>query len=779
MSRRSRPHYRSGPEWILGVAFEDTLTRPARLAQGFTSVRCCGAPRASSPHGLAAPALASRDGRDCVQLPPARGCYHLAPRRTFTSNPVPMPGTRRVGAKDYSSAPLTEPDVRASHPALWIDISEVQRELNRNLRRVKVVPQDFERGHPSGEPCRRIGSRHCPNVGLHPCSLAAVRAGGGSFRADASGLQVPEEKARTLPLSDDDRPDAAADMGVDDAQSLDRLRRTQPEVRYPARQVSADAFHAGSEGPPPIRRRHFPHFRPQPSHRLAGGKHGDLFIAVLPPRAAEAEAQELNLVGSANATLLLVDLEPHARLQKSPDRCHDAPPGALAAHENIAIIGVANEPQAPPRQFAVQFVEHDVGKQWRERTPLRRSFLDYDLRPIWHHPRRLQHQANQGDYPQVRHAFREPGQQSLMMNSVEEFGQVQINHRSIAVLQIFRCFGNGGMSAASGAETVTAGVESGLEDRLQYLEQSLLNHPIHDVGNAEPSLPAPWLWQPDAADFAGPVASLQQVSAQTGDQRRGLRLGRLDRLTIHSWRSLVAHYVQQRPGQIGLVRCRFEQPTRIGRAGVGTDRFLALRFLQQKVSRRGCVRALSLSVPRRAVGEHEAQLPGSRLSQSISSLAPLAFTSLLATMRRSDFCVGVVPSSFPPSGLPPEAAPRSPPGVMTLDVPPLPPPLPLRPRMDFGRRVRRHADPAGPACSGVHSRSVLRFASGFFPTRPRGASAGVSRRQGLRAVASGSRLLPPRPAKDFHLQSSAHARHTSFVRPMVAAMKDERPRMNK
>src|SRR5271163_1534567 len=85
----------------------------------------------------------------------------------------PGPWVGRVGAKDYSSAPLTEPDVRASHPALWIDISEVQRELNRNLRRVKVVPQGFERGHPSGEPCRRIGSRHCPNVGLHPCSLAS------------------------------------------------------------------------------------------------------------------------------------------------------------------------------------------------------------------------------------------------------------------------------------------------------------------------------------------------------------------------------------------------------------------------------------------------------------------------------------------------------------------------------------------------------------------------------------------------------------------------------
>src|ERR1700688_4864565 len=130
------------------------------------------------------------------------------------------------------------------------------------------------------------------------------------------------------------------------------------------------------------------------------------------------------------------------------------------------------------------------------------------------------------------------------------------------------------------------------------------------------------------------------------------------------------------------------------------------------------------------------------------------------SMRRSDFCVGVVPSSLPPSGLPLMADPRRPPWGMTLNVPPLPPPIPLRPRMDFGRRVRRHADPAGPACSRVHLRSVLRYASGFFPTRPHGASPGVSRRQGLRAVASASRLLPPRPAKDFHLQSSAHARHT-------------------
>src|SRR6516165_11658686 len=53
--------------------------------------------------------------------------------------------------------------------------------------------------------------------------------------------------------------------------------------------------------------------------------------------------------------------------------------------------------------------------------------------------------------------------------------------------------------------------------------------------------------------------------------------------------------------------------------------------------------------------------------------------------------------------------------------PPLPAPIPLRSRLDFGRRVPWHAHPIGPACARLHLRSVLQRASGFFPTRPRGA----------------------------------------------------------
>ena len=42
---------------------------------------------------------------------------------------APSPPGCRVGAEDCSSAPLTEPDVRASHPALWIVVSERKSEL--------------------------------------------------------------------------------------------------------------------------------------------------------------------------------------------------------------------------------------------------------------------------------------------------------------------------------------------------------------------------------------------------------------------------------------------------------------------------------------------------------------------------------------------------------------------------------------------------------------------------------------------------------------------------
>ena len=166
-----------------------------------------------------------------------------------------------------------------------------------------------------------------------------------------------------------------------------------------------------------------------------------------------------------------------------------------------------------------------------------------------------------------------------------------------------------------------------------------------------------------------------------------------------------------------------ESSTGFNRAGDGSCRDLALRFVQQVGAPVGCIRHARLPAPIRAVGEYEAQLTVTRLSQSISPFAPLIFTSFLARTKRSDFCMRigmVVVASFQPTA---HADPCRSPRVRTLNVLPLPASIPLRSRLDFGRCVPWHAHPIGPACPRLHLRSVLQPASGFFPTRPRGARA--------------------------------------------------------
>ena len=57
-----------------------------------------------------------------------------------------------------------------------------------------------------------------------------------------------------------------------------------------------------------------------------------------------------------------------------------------------------------------------------------------------------------------------------------------------------------------------------------------------------------------------------------------------------------------------------------------------------------------------------------------------------------------------------------------INVLPLPSPVPSWPRLDMGRRVPEHANLHQAGLTGLHLRSVLQFASGFLPTRPRGAT---------------------------------------------------------
>ena len=92
----------------------------------------------------------------------------------------------------------------------------------------------------------------------------------------------------------------------------------------------------------------------------------------------EAEAQEFALPRLRYRTLGRVDLESQLGFDEAADVGHHALSGPKAAHVNVAVIGIADEAMATPFELPVQFVQHHVGEQGRERTTLGRSLVKSD-----------------------------------------------------------------------------------------------------------------------------------------------------------------------------------------------------------------------------------------------------------------------------------------------------------------------------------------------------------------------------------------------------------------
>ncbi len=146
----------------------------------------------------------------------------------------------RVGTADCSAAPLAEPDLWASHPALWVDIFEVEQKLLTRGRDGWVEPQPFtpERHQTHGEPRIGVGRGDPWTVAAVPeAATTRCRPGGFALR-DAQRNQVAVEVARSLLLVDDDCAYPAADMRVKSPEERRSLSGAQSEMSHPASQVA-------------------------------------------------------------------------------------------------------------------------------------------------------------------------------------------------------------------------------------------------------------------------------------------------------------------------------------------------------------------------------------------------------------------------------------------------------------------------------------------------------------------------------------------------------------
>ena len=224
----------------------------------------------------------------------------------------------------------------------------------------------------------------------------------------------------------------------------------------------------------------------------------------------DAETQELALLGPSHGALGHVDLQPQSSGQEVADAAHDAVAGAMAANVDVAVIGIATESMAAPFQFLVQFVEHQIAQQWGERAALRSALLGRTDQPIFHHPG-AKECPDELEHALVGHPFGHASHQAVLIDSVEKFLEVDVNHHVVAVGDVLLCLGHGLMSGASRTESVAVLGKRRVPLLLEYLQQRLLDQAIDDAWHAEPSDAAGRFRDVDPFDRLRCVGSREQL----------------------------------------------------------------------------------------------------------------------------------------------------------------------------------------------------------------------------------------------------------------------------
>src|ERR1035438_10217530 len=100
----------------------------------------------------------------------------------------------------------------------------------------------------------------------------------------------------------------------------------------------------------------------------------------------KAEPEKLPLLRSRHCALRLIDLEFELVRDESRNAFHHPLTRPLAAHVDIAIIGVAQVTVAASLQLTVEFVEHKVRQQWRKWASLGSALHAWADQSVLHHP---------------------------------------------------------------------------------------------------------------------------------------------------------------------------------------------------------------------------------------------------------------------------------------------------------------------------------------------------------------------------------------------------------
>jgi hypothetical protein len=161
-----------------------------------------------------------------------------------------------------------------------------------------------------------------------------------------------------------------------------------------------------------------------------------------------------------------------------------------------------------------------------------------------------------------------------VVDAVEELLQVHIHHHFMARLHVLLCLEHRPVRASPRPEAVAVLAQSRVDDRLQHLQQRLLDQSVHHGRYAQFALSASRFGYAHAAHRTGPVAAVEQLRPDV--RPGGLQIHRrvLHRASIDAGAALVgfdapprrSHVLsgQRLPEQLASPAVRLCAPRRLG-----------------------------------------------------------------------------------------------------------------------------------------------------------------------------------------------------------------------
>jgi site-specific DNA recombinase len=174
-----------------------------------------------------------------------------------------------------------------------------------------------------------------------------------------------------------------------------------------------------------------------------------------------------------------------------------------------------------------------------KRTPLRGALIHRTDQAILHHPS-LEKGPDELEHPFIRHPRGNTRHQAIVIDSVEEFFEIKIDHDVVALGDVSLRLGHRLVGRSPRSEAVAVLGERRVPPLLKDLQQGLLDQSVDDARHAELSDPAIRLGYFDPLDRLRLIGSGEQLRPNGWPALTQVSLGVFDGHPIHARAALVA-----------------------------------------------------------------------------------------------------------------------------------------------------------------------------------------------------------------------------------------------